>query len=84
MNRKDLGKFVANLFTFRKRKKTPIVKKEKKDTPTTQKRIKPPIYSGIPTIQAIRMKQNRRDGIELKKRTTKKRLLLLKREEKNK
>ena len=61
MNRKDLGKYLGNLFSF-KRTKTLATKEEKKVTP--QIKIKSFSYSSIPTVKAIRMAQNRKQLIK--------------------
>lgn len=83
MNRKDLGKYLSNLFSFKRTKKLHI-KREFKDKPTevTVSKIKAPLFNLVPSVQTIRMAQNKKNGIALKKRIAAKKMLLFKRKEK--
>lgn len=81
MNKQDIGKLVAslnwrNMFKSRKTFTAPKARYEKHKSVSSGR-------SGIPTNQKIRMAQNRKDAIALKKRVTAKRILLAVRKRKN-
>ena len=82
MNRKDLGKFVSKLFTFKRKTEHPRFTKEETAKLKSQGQPSYKFNRIMPTIQKIRMAQNRKNGIMLKKRKTAKRLLLEERKRK--
>lgn len=82
MNRQDLGKKLLNALTFGAFSKEKVVIKVEKPKVYKHRGGASSGLSGIPTIQGIRMAQNRKNGIALKQKRTAKRLLLLAREEK--